>query len=85
LTIDDDFFSDYTDKSKYDSVFLTNSIQGSNEEFLSINNSTNYLCHNLMINATQNKKERTPLSYNLMNQSNKEQYNKSIILHLLKI
>jgi len=84
LTIDDDFFSDYTDKSKYDSVFLTNSILGSNEAFLSINNSTNYLCHNLMINATQNKKERTPLSFNLMNQSNKEQYNKSIILHLLK-
>ena len=84
LTIDEDLLSDYTDKNKCYSDFLTNSYQGSNNTFLSINDSTNYICHNTILNTVQNKKERTPLFVNLINQSNKVKYNKSIILHILK-
>ena len=84
LTIDEDLLSDYTDKNKCYSDFLTNSYQGSNNTFLSINDSTNYICHNTILNTVQNKKERTPLFVNLINQSNKAKYNKSIILHILK-
>ena len=84
LTIDDDFMSDYTDKNKCYSDFLSNSFQGSNNTFLSMNDSTNYICHNTILNTVQNKQERTPLCINLINQSNKVKYNKSIILHILK-
>ena len=84
LTIDNDLLSDYTGKNKINSDFLTNSYKDSNETFLSIDNSTNYICHNTIFNTAQNKKERTPLYINLINQSNKVKYSKSIILHLLK-
>ena len=90
LTIDEDFFSDDTHKNNYDSDGLTNSCQDSNETFLSLNNTENYVCQNITLDVTKNKKDSASFCLNLVKEPNKENcnishnYTQNIILHSLK-
>ena len=89
LTFDDYFFSDFTDKNKYDSSFLTNSYHDSNEALLSINNSAKYIYHNILLDTAQSKNERDSPCHNIKAESNKlkytntHNYTKNMILHFL--
>ena len=90
LTIDENLFSDDTHKNNCDSDGLTNSCLDSNETFLSLNNTENYVCQNITLDVTKNKKDSASFCLNLMKEPNKENFNishnytQNIILHSLK-
>ena len=87
--IDDDFFSDDTRNNENDSDSKTSSLQYSNQENLSMNNTTNYICQNITLKVNQNKKNSASFSLNLINEQNRanhshiNNYTQNIILHSL--
>ena len=87
--IDEDFFSDDTHKNDFDSNSKTNSFQYSNQENLSKNSTANYICQNIILNVTKNKKNSASLSLNSKNGQNKANHSyinnntQNIILHSL--
>ena len=87
--IDDDFFSDDTRNNENDSDSKTSSLQYSNQENLSMNKTTNYICQNITLKVNQNKKNSASFSLNLINEQNRanhshiNNYTQNIILHSL--
>ena len=87
--IDESFFSDDTYKNEHDSDSKANSFQHSNLENLPINCPANYICQNITLNVSQNKKNSASLSLNLGNGQNRTNhshiniYTQNIILHSL--
>lgn len=87
--LEEDFFSDLTHQNNYDQDCLNNSCQDSNETNLSINNTTNYICQNITLNISKNKKSSASFCVNLMKEQAKpnctisNNYTQNIILHSL--
>ena len=87
--IEEDFYSDDTHKNDYDSDIKTNSFQNSNQENLSMNSASNFICQNITLNVNKNKKNSASISLNSINDQNRanhsyiNNYTQNIILQSL--
>lgn len=82
-------FSDKTCTKNYNSINKTNSYENSSETNLSNNNNSNYICQNISLNVTKDKKNSASFSLNIINDnnqinlSNNNKYIQNIILHTI--